>query len=141
MTTHEVFNQVEPLVDVNLYDDNRAMQSALAFDAPTLYTAALSALGERVGSAEMQTHARLTNVFTPEIKSHDRFGRRIDRVECHPSFHALMSGANEASLHGTAFCDSRLVGHWGHSFGTLSASADPDTLISRAQSRPESTPD
>ena len=99
--THEVFNQPEPLVDVNLFDGNRALQAALAFNAPGLDTAALSALGERVGSAEMQTHARLANVFTPQLKSHDRFGRRIDRVEFHPSYHALMTEATAAGLHGT----------------------------------------
>ncbi len=56
-----------------------------------LDTAPLRALGERVGSGEMQTHARLANVFTPQLKSHDRFGRRIDQVEFHPSYHALMA--------------------------------------------------
>ena len=33
-TTHEVFNQPEPLVDVNLFDGNRPMQDALKFNAP-----------------------------------------------------------------------------------------------------------
>ena len=31
-----------------------------------------------------------------------------------------------------AFCDSRLGGHWGHSFGSLTARADLDALIARA---------
>lgn len=104
--THEVFNQPEPLVDVNLFSGNRALQSALAFNAPALDTAPLLALGERVGSAEMQTHARLANVFTPQLKSHDRFGRRIDQVEFHPSYHALMTEATAAGLHGTPWAES-----------------------------------
>ncbi|MBU4519498.1 MAG: acyl-CoA dehydrogenase family protein [Gammaproteobacteria bacterium] len=99
--THEVFNQVEPLVDVNLFAANRAMQDALRFNAPALDTAPLQALGAQVGSAEMQTHARLANVFTPQLKSHDRFGHRIDQVEFHPSYHALMTAATAAGLHGT----------------------------------------
>ena len=41
----------------------------------------------------MQQHARLANVFTPQLKSHDRFGHRIDQVEFHPSYHALMTAA------------------------------------------------
>ena len=110
--THEVFNQVEPLVDVNLFTGNRALQSALAFNAPALDTANLSALGERVGSAAMQTHARLANVFTPQLKSHDRFGHRIDQVEFHPSYHALMTEATGAGLHGTPFSDKeQATGH------------------------------
>jgi putative acyl-CoA dehydrogenase len=110
--THEVFNQPAPLVDVNLFDGNRALQSALAFNAPGLDTTPLKALGQRVGSAEMQTHARLANVFTPQLKSHDRFGRRIDRVEFHPSYHALMTEATAAGLHGTPFAEAeQATGH------------------------------
>ncbi len=101
--THEVFNQVEPLVDYNVFAGNRAMQSALAFNAPGLSTGPLSALGQQVGSAEMQQHARLANVFTPQLKSHSRFGHRIDQVEFHPSYHALMTAATAAGLHGTPF--------------------------------------
>lgn len=106
MTTHEVFNQPEPLVDVNLFEGNRALQDALRFNAPALDTAPLRALGQQVGSAEMQQHARLANVFTPQLKSHSRFGHRIDQVEFHPSYHALMSAATAAGLHGTAFSEA-----------------------------------
>ncbi|MFT5933820.1 MAG: putative acyl-CoA dehydrogenase [Hydrogenophaga sp.] len=110
--THEVFNQPAPLVNVNLFDGNRALRSALAFNAPALDTAPLQALGERVGSAAMQTHARLANVFTPQLQSHDRFGRRIDRVEFHPSYHALMTEATAAGLHGTPFAQAeKTAGH------------------------------
>ena len=105
-TTHEVFNQPEPLVDVNLFDGNRPMQDALRFNAPALVTTHLSAFGQQVGSAEMQLHARLANVFTPKLKSHSRFGHRIDQVEFHPSYHALMSAATAAGLHGTPFSDA-----------------------------------
>ncbi|MEZ5645210.1 MAG: isovaleryl-CoA dehydrogenase [Burkholderiaceae bacterium] len=103
--THEVFNQPAPLVDVNLFEGNRAMQDALKFNAPALVTRHLHALGQQVGSAEMQQHARLANVFTPQLKSHSRFGHRIDQVEFHPSYHALMSAATAAGLHGTPFSD------------------------------------
>ena len=48
VTTHEVFNQPAPLVDVNLFSANRAMQAALAFNAPALDTAPLQALGSSV---------------------------------------------------------------------------------------------
>jgi putative acyl-CoA dehydrogenase len=104
--THEVFNQPEPLVDVNLFDGNRAMQDALKFNAPALVTNHLSALGQQVGGAPMQQHARLANAFTPQLKSHSRFGHRIDQVEFHPSYHALMTAATAAGLHGTPFSDA-----------------------------------
>ena len=99
--THDVFNQPEPLVDYNLFQTNRALQDALRFNAPALNTAPLQALGAQLGTAAMQTHARLANAHPPELRSHDRFGHRIDEVEFHPSYHALMSAATSAGLHGT----------------------------------------
>jgi putative acyl-CoA dehydrogenase len=112
--THEVFNQVEPLANINLFAGNRALQAALKFNAPALDTAPLHALGSWVGSAEMQTHARLANVFTPQLKTHSRFGHRIDQVEFHPSYHVLMNAAVEGGLHGTAWApDQQASGH-GH---------------------------
>jgi len=99
--THEVFNQPEPLVDYNLFDTNHGLRDALKFNAPQLATAELSALGANLGSAEMQTHARLANTHTPQLHSHDRFGRRVDQVEFHPSYHELMKLAVSAGLHGT----------------------------------------
>ena len=99
-TTHEVFNQPAPLVDVNLFAVNRPMREALKFNAPALDTAPLQALGQVVGSADMQTHARLANVHTPQLKTHSRSGHRIDLVEFHPSYHALMTEAVGAGLHG-----------------------------------------
>jgi putative acyl-CoA dehydrogenase len=99
--THEVFNQPEPLAGYNLFATNRPLQDALRFNAPDLDTAPLRALGELLGSEAMQAHARLASIHGPELRTHDRFGRRIDEVEFHPSYHALMAAAVGAGLHGT----------------------------------------
>jgi len=47
---------------------------------------------------------------------------------------ALLSQTAPAAVFG-AFCDSRLAGHWGHSFGSLGAGTDFDAIIARAQPR------
>jgi putative acyl-CoA dehydrogenase len=104
--THEVFNQPEPLVGYNLFETNRALRDALRFNAPALDTAPLSQLGALLGTEAMQAHARLANTHGPELRTHDRFGRRIDEVEFHPSYHALMSAAVAAGLHGTPWSAS-----------------------------------
>jgi len=112
-STHEVFNQPQSLVGYNLFASNRALRDALTFNAPLLNTAALTALGATLGSANMQAHARLANVNVPVLHTHDRFGRRVDLVEFHPSYHALMTLATSAGLHGTP---------WGNMAPTLVAS-------------------
>jgi putative acyl-CoA dehydrogenase len=109
--THEVFNQPEPLVDYNLFEGNRPLRDALKLNAPRLETAELAALGARLGQREMQTHARLANLHTPRLRSHDRYGRRIDEVEFHPSYHALMAAATQAGLHGTPWTQRSVSPH------------------------------
>lgn len=101
IVTHEVFNQPQPLADYDLFAGNAALRDALNFNAPALDVAPLARLGRIAGSAAMQDHARLANTLTPQLRTHDRFGRRVDEVEFHPSYHALMQAAIEAGLHGT----------------------------------------
>ena len=60
-------------------------------------------LGLYVGSAEAQHHATLANRYTPELHTHDRFGRRIDAVEYHPAYHVLMKRAAHAGVHSIAW--------------------------------------
>ncbi|WP_066706983.1 acyl-CoA dehydrogenase family protein [Curvibacter delicatus] len=119
--THEVFNQPESLVGYNLFETNPPLQDALKFNAPQLDTAPLRRLGAEIGTAEMQTHARLANVHTPQLRSHDRSGRRIDQVEFHPSYHALMTAAVDAGLHGTPW-----AGNVAPTLGTGVSSLPPE---------------
>ena len=111
-TTHEVFNQPLELADYNLFAGNQGLRAALKFNTPTLDTAPLGALGGALGSREMQMHARLANVHTPALHIYDRVGRRIDQVEFHPSYHALMELAVGAGLHGTPWTAE--PGAWAH---------------------------
>src|SRR5262249_6677094 len=43
----------------------------------------------------------------PALHSHDRTGRRIDQVEFHPSYHALLGSALSHGLHGTPWASRR----------------------------------
>ena len=99
--THEVFNQSSPRANVNLFDGNLALKDALAFHLPAYDAPRLAALGQEAGSAEMQVHARLANTHKPQLHSHDRLGHRVDQVEFHPSYHALLGTALRYGLHGT----------------------------------------
>jgi putative acyl-CoA dehydrogenase len=100
MTAHDVTNQSTPWADVNLFDADRPLRDALAHHAPSLDTTRLSTLGALAGSADMQQHARLANLHQPQLHTHDVQGRRIDQVEFHPSYHALMTAALRFGLHG-----------------------------------------
>ena len=99
--THVVLNQVPPFEDVNLFETNAALRDAVKFNAPGLATDGLATLGTEAGSARMQAHARLANLYPPTLHSHDRFGNRIDEVEFHPSYHVLLGAALQHRLHGS----------------------------------------
>ena len=128
-STHEVFNQPAALSDYNLFDTHRPLRDALKFNAPALDTAELTQLGAALGSTAMQTHARLANVHGPVLHSHDRFGRRVDQVEFHPSYHALMRLATGSGLHGTPWSDENPSPHVRRAAGfMLFTELEPSTL-------------
>jgi putative acyl-CoA dehydrogenase len=99
--THDVLNQSSPLTDCNVYAAHRALRDALRFHLPAAPEAPRLVLGAALGSQAMQTHARLANRHRPQLHTHDRFGHRIDEVEFHPSYHALLGAAVAAGLHAT----------------------------------------
>jgi putative acyl-CoA dehydrogenase len=101
MNTHDVVNQAAPWVGANLFVSNPPLQAALRCHAPALDTTRLQSLGALAGSAAMQEHARLANNHRPQLHTHDVQGRRIDQVEFHPGYHALLGAALKFGLHGT----------------------------------------
>jgi putative acyl-CoA dehydrogenase len=108
--THAVENQPPPLEGWNAFDQDRALQDALARHAPWSVEGA-RALGAEVGSARVIKLARDANRFVPELRTHDRFGHRIDEVEYHPAWHELMRLAFGAGAHALAWRDERPGAH------------------------------
>lgn len=68
-------------------------------------------MGDLVGSERVQILAAQANRYAPELKTHDRFGNRIDAVEYHPAYHELMALAFRAGLHSLAWTETR-QGAW-----------------------------
>ncbi|MGE5096619.1 MAG: acyl-CoA dehydrogenase family protein, partial [Betaproteobacteria bacterium] len=101
--THEVLNQPPPFTGHDAFAADPWLAAILARAGVTGMEAACSELGKFVGSAEGQYHAALANRYTPELRTHDRFGNRIDAVEYHPSYHVLMRHAFGAGLHSLAW--------------------------------------
>ena len=95
--THEVFNQSTELAGADLFATHRPLRDCLSALAPEVDTAPLHALGRELGSAEFQQQARLANRYPPRHRPFDRNGRRVDEVEFHPAYHALMA---RAAVHG-----------------------------------------
>lgn len=111
--THEVFNQTPPLGDMDLWADDPSLQGAVrAFGRlDNELSASLAAFGERWGSAEMAEFGRLANENPPKLRAYDPHGHRLDRVEFHPAYHALMRESMAAGIHCSAWGpDGKLSG-------------------------------
>ncbi len=98
--THEVFNQAAAFSGYNLFEVNLPLRDTLRLHHPGLDVQRLAAFGAEAGSAQMQAHARLAHTVLPQLQAFDACGRRIDQVEFHPSYHALMTTALRQRLHG-----------------------------------------
>jgi putative acyl-CoA dehydrogenase len=96
--THEVFNQVPPLGAFNAFDGNRPLVEALEREGGGWAREQVSALGAYTGDTETRELARLANEHGPVLRTHDRFGNRIDEVEFHPAWHELLGKAVEHEI-------------------------------------------
>ena len=109
--THRVENQPPALGDHNVFATDRALAEALDREGGGWGKDRALALGARAGSAEVQEWARLANRHTPELRTHDRFGHRIDRVDYHPAWHHLMALAVGHSVHALPWQEHRPGAH------------------------------
>ncbi|MGW4163799.1 acyl-CoA dehydrogenase family protein [Streptomyces sp. NPDC004788] len=105
--THTVTNQAPPLVGYDVYASDRALVEAVGRHLPPEVAAEageeLTALGVSAGSAQALEWGRLANENPPRLRTHDRYGRRIDEVEFHPSWHRLLGRGVAAGLSGSAW--------------------------------------
>ncbi|MDF4252767.1 acyl-CoA dehydrogenase family protein [Streptomyces sp. WMMB303] len=101
-STHTVTNQAPPLTDYDVFSTDAALAEGVARHiAPEQAEEAraeLAGLGRAAGSAQAQEWGRQANENPPVLRTHDRFGHRIDEVEFHPAWHHLMERAVDAGL-------------------------------------------
>ncbi|WP_319773255.1 isovaleryl-CoA dehydrogenase [Breoghania sp.] len=102
-TTHEVFNQTPPFAGRNLFSGDPVLRSALDALLDPQTEEDLTRAGAYWGSTDALEMARLANSHTPTLRTHDAQGRRLDTVEFHPAYHALMRRSVEGGLHCSAW--------------------------------------
>lgn len=101
-STHTVTNQPPPLVGYDVYGADRALTEAVERHLdPALLDEArteLTELGRSAGSAQAQEWGAQANENPPTLRTHDRYGHRIDEVDFHPAWHRLLGHAVSAGL-------------------------------------------
>jgi putative acyl-CoA dehydrogenase len=100
--THTVINQAPPLVGYDVYAADDTLTEGVARHAspatlPEIDNE-LGELGRAAGSAQAQRWGEEANTYSPVLRTHDRYGNRLDEVDFHPSWHRLLSHAVSAGL-------------------------------------------
>jgi putative acyl-CoA dehydrogenase len=108
--THEVQNQVPPLEGYDVFSADRALGDALGREGGGWAEDQARRLG-RIAGGEALAWGFQANANTPVLRTHDRFGHRIDEVEYHPAWHALMRTAVEHALHALPWREARPGAH------------------------------
>jgi putative acyl-CoA dehydrogenase len=105
-TTHDVTNQPGVLENYDAYSTDSALRCAVTAQQACNTAVPLQAYGKVVASAELLAWAVQANRHCPELRTHDRFGHRIDQVEYHPAYHEIMRRAMQHQVHSIAWKDS-----------------------------------
>ena len=109
--THAVTNQVPPLEGYDIFLADEPLTEAVGRFAADWAVDELSRLGTLAGSAEAIGWGVDANRYLPELRTHDRYGHRIDEVRYIPAYHELMRTAVEAGLQGAPWQDERPGAH------------------------------
>ena len=98
-TAARVLNQTPTLAEYNLFTSDPGLQEAVRREGAAAALPDLVRAGNTLGTAAMFEHARLANRSPPILHSFNVQGERIDSIEFHPSWHALMQGIVARGYH------------------------------------------
>jgi putative acyl-CoA dehydrogenase len=110
-STHDVANQATPLAGYDVAGADVALVEGLHREGAPWHADRLGALGVRAGSAEWLRAGDDANAYPPKLVTHDRYGHRVDEVEFHPAWHALMDVAVTEGMAGSLAWSGRPGAH------------------------------
>jgi putative acyl-CoA dehydrogenase len=103
-------NQPPPLEAYDAYSENAPLVEAVRREGGAWAEERLAALG-RLSGGPLLEQGRLANEHPPVLRSHDRFGERIDEVEFHPAWHELLRTGVEHAVHALPWCAPQRGAH------------------------------
>jgi len=105
------FNQPPPLVDYNVFESDAVLKESLEREGAAWAQDMVSELGGLAGTQQAIDWGFQANANPPKLRTHDRFGDRIDEVEFHPAWHELMKVAVGHGLHALPWREPRPGAH------------------------------
>jgi putative acyl-CoA dehydrogenase len=111
VATHEVTNQAPPLEGYNVFERDTVLVEALRREGGDWAEDEARELGAICGRPDVIGRGALANENPPRLRTHDRFGNRIDEVEFHPAWHELLRLGISQGLHASPWRDPRPGAH------------------------------
>ncbi len=111
MATHDVINQPPPLHDYEPLAQDRALLEGLRREGAQWAEDDIAVLGRRTASREVLAWGALANENPPRLRTHDRFGHRVDEIEFHPAWHELMRLSIANGIHSGPWREPREGAH------------------------------
>jgi len=108
--THEVFNQAAPLGDYSAGEDP-ALLEGLRREGAEWAEADVRAVGDAAGSERVRAWGESANAYPPVLRTHDRYGHRVDEVDYQPAYHVLVDQAVEHGMHAAPWAEDRPGAH------------------------------
>ena len=108
--THSVENQPPPFEPRDLWHDDVVLREALAREGADAFAERIAGYGALAGD-ELYRIGFDANRDRPRLRTHDRYGHRIDTVEFHPAYHRLMQAAKQHGVAGLSWHEPRDGAH------------------------------
>jgi len=109
--THAVENQAPPLAPYNVFESDLPLREAVEREGGGWGIDRLRDTGELAGSPDAIAHSERAERNEPILRTHDRYGNRIDEVELDPSWHWCLRQAIEREIHALPWRDPQPGGH------------------------------
>ena len=103
-------NQAPPLEGHELFRCNAPLAEALEREGAGWAAERCSSFG-RLLTGEPLEWGRLANENPPKLRTHDRYGERIDAVEFHPAWHKMMRLSLAHGTHSLSWTEQRQGSH------------------------------
>ena len=108
--TPDVANQPPPFEPRDLWADDVVLREAVAREGADGYREQLHDYARLAGD-ELYRIGFDANRDRPRLKTHDRFGQRVDAVEFHPAYHRLMQAAKAHGVAGLSWHEPQPGAH------------------------------
>src|SRR5438132_852665 len=108
--THEMTSQPPPLEGYNLFDQDVVLGEAVEREGGGWGTERLSEFGRVVGGEPLRL-GEAADRHPPTLRTHDRYGNRLDEIEFHPAWTELLRLGIRAEIPSLPWRDPRPGAH------------------------------